>query len=405
MKKPKYPEQVAEVIGQLESAGYAAYIVGGALRDALLGREAHDFDVTTSALPGDMVRIFSDYPVIETGLKHGTLTVLVDHCPIEITTFRIDGEYRDARHPDGVTFTDRVEDDLARRDFTVNAMAYNERRGLVDAFGGCEDLAAGVIRAVGDPVARFSEDALRILRAFRFLSKLDFAIEPETLAATRTCRGGLAQISAERITAELCGLFEGCAAGKALLAMIENDIFSAFAPDFKIDRGAVDGVELLPPVFETRLAYFLRGCTDGGECLIRQLRLSNASRSRVRSLLELRKFRFLPLAEARIRRFLAAAGVYADDAEALIRVGDFFDLSEDQSDRLLSGMEAARARGVCLTVASLAVDGRALMALGIQGRAVGETLNALLDRVLENPSLNKKDTLLAMAEEFKNGKL
>lgn len=403
MKRPSYPKQVAVVIERLESAGYAAYIVGGALRDALLEREANDFDVTTSALPEDMARVFADYPVIETGLKHGTLTVLVDHYPIEVTTFRIDGEYRDARHPEGVTFTDRVELDLARRDFTVNAMAYNDKRGLVDAFGGREDLAAGIIRAVGDPSARFSEDALRILRAYRFMSKLDFVIEPDTLLATATCREGLSHISAERITAELCGLFEGGAAGKALAAMIENEIFTAFAPDFHIDLGAVGDVDRLPPIFEIRLAYFLRSCADGGDSLFSRLRLSNASRSRVRGLLDLRKFNLLPMTEGRIRRFLAAAGARADDAEALLRTGGFFDLSPEQADTLIMGMREARGRGDCLTVASLAVDGKMLVGLGIHGRAVGETLAVLLERVLDNPSLNKKERLLSMAEEIKNG--
>ena len=405
MLRPQYPKSVATAMALLENAGHSAYLVGGALRDALLGREAHDFDVTTSALPKDMTRIFADYPVIETGLKHGTLTVLIDGMPIEITTFRIDGEYRDARHPEGVTFTDRVEGDLARRDFTVNAMAYNETRGLVDEFGGKEDLAAGIIRAVGDPCARFSEDALRILRAFRFMSKLGFRIEENTLAATRVCREGLSRISAERITAELCGLFEGKSAATALAAMKDCGIFGAIAPDFKVPADAIGQIGALPAVFEVRFAYFLRNSADGGESLIRHLRLSGASLSRVRGLLGLRNFDLSSLTEEHVRRLLAAAGRYADDLDAMMSVGGFFDVADADRDAVLAMMAQIRARGDCLTLDGLAVDGRALMTLGLRGRDIGTTLTALLDRVLAEPSLNQRERLLSMAEEIGNGKL
>ena len=169
-----YPEYLKKIINRIELSGHEAFIVGGALRDAMLGREVNDYDVTTSALPFEIAEIFSDLHVIETGLKHGTVTVVADGHPVEITTYRVDGDYKDSRHPDGVRFTKRIEDDLARRDFTVNAMAYNDRRGLVDLFFGKSDLENKIIRAVGDPVRRFDEDALRIMRAFRFSSKLCF---------------------------------------------------------------------------------------------------------------------------------------------------------------------------------------------------------------------------------------
>ena len=404
MLRPQYPKSVATAMALLENAGHSAYLVGGALRDALLGREAHDFDVTTSALPKDMTRIFADYPVIETGLKHGTLTVLIGGYPIEITTFRIDGEYRDARHPEGVTFTDRVEGDLARRDFTVNAMAYNETEGLVDEFGGREDLAAGIIRAVGDPCARFTEDALRILRAFRFMSKLGFKIEENTLAATRACREGLCRISAERITAELCGLFEGKSAATALAAMKDCGIFGAIAPDFKMPVDAIGQIDALAAIFEVRFAYFLRDCADGGESLIRHLRLSGASLSRVRGLLGLRNFDLSPLTEERVRRLLAAAGRYAEDLDALVAVGAFFNLADADRDTVLAMMTEIRSRGDCLTLEGLAVDGRSLMTLGLRGRDIGTTLATLLDRVLSEPSLNQSERLLSMVKEMQNAK-
>ena len=177
----KIPEYAESVLERLEQNGEEAYIVGGSLRDSLLGKAASDYDVATSALPERTLEIFSDYRVIATGLKHGTVTVMSDGKPIEVTTFRVDGGYSDSRHPDSVSFTRSIEEDVSRRDFTVNAMAYSQRRGLVDLFGGRDDLAKGIIRAVGDPERRFDEDALRIMRAFRFSAQLDFEIEEKSL--------------------------------------------------------------------------------------------------------------------------------------------------------------------------------------------------------------------------------
>ena len=397
----RYPEQVKTAMERLESAGHTAYLVGGALRDALLGREAHDFDITTSARPHETERVFADLPVIKTGLKHGTLTVIIDGFPLEITTFRIDGDYHDARHPDGVTFTDRVEGDLARRDFTVNAMAYRPAEGLVDLFGGREDLTAGLIRAVGDPAARFSEDALRILRAFRFMSKLDFDIEPQTLAATHACREGLSRISAERITAELYGLFEGRGAEKALRVMIAQGIFEAFASDFDAENASVGNLDSIIPVFEIRFAFFLKNCKESGESLIKELRLSNISASRIQTLLRLREMPISPREQGSLRRILAAAGRFGDDVEALLSADGFFPLERQEATEALASVRAIRARGDCLSVSELAVDGRELLARGFSGRAVGETLAALLDHVLDDPRCNQKDTLLAIADQMR----
>ena len=402
MLNPKYPHAVETVIARLESAGFAAYVVGGALRDTLLGREAHDFDVTTSALPCEMQQVFEGFHVIETGLKHGTLTVMVAHEAVEVTTFRIDGEYRDARHPEGVTFIDRIEDDLARRDFTVNAMAYSKRRGLVDVFGGREDLESRVIRAVGDPSARFGEDALRILRAYRFMSKLNFDIEEKTLAATAACREGLARISAERITTELSGIFVGVAACRSLSLMLRNGIFSAFAPAFWVTEEAIGAMDCLPAVFEVRLAYFLRDCEDRGESLLGCLRLSGASLSRVRVLLRLRDFDFTAVNGERVRRLMAAAGKYADDIDGLVHAGDFFRMGEADRETVRLRLAQIRARHDCLSLSELAIDGRMLMAEGIGGRAIGKTLAALLDRVMADPTQNRTEVLLAMAREMRD---
>ena len=205
-------KDVSYLLSRLESAGYEAYAVGGFVRDAILGREAGDCDITTSALPEVIKSVFSDLRTVDTGIKHGTVTVLYGGTPYEITTYRVDGEYADNRHPNTVSFTASLREDLARRDFTVNAMAYSDSRGLVDVFGGREDLASKLIRAVGEPERRFSEDALRILRALRFASVLDFEIDEATKRAIFTESYRLASVSAERILVELRKLVGGVGA-------------------------------------------------------------------------------------------------------------------------------------------------------------------------------------------------
>ena len=402
MERPNMPESVSMVLNRLLGAGYDAYVVGGALRDMLLGRAAHDWDVATSALPEETARIFSDLSVIKTGLQHGTVTVLVDHEPIEVTTFRIDGDYLDARHPTGVTFTRCIEEDLARRDFTVNAMAYNNMRGLVDLYGGRQDLSNGLIRAVGNAERRFSEDALRILRAFRFMAKLGFDIDGDTLDAAVTCRDGLARISAERVTAELVGLFEGRDATSALSLMIDNGIFDAIAPDWGVPTFGFAALDSLPPVFEVRFAYFLRSCPDRGEGLMRHLRLSGKQSARIRGLLSLRDFDFSGFSESRIRRLVAAAGQYAEDLVPLLSVGDFFSLPRGTEERAIEAVENILQRGDCLSVSALAVNGRMLMELGFGGREIGTVLEKLLEAVLEEPSRNTSEELLSLARTMKN---
>jgi poly(A) polymerase len=209
--------------------------VGGCVRDCLLGITPKDWDVCTNATPQEVLRVFRRWPVIKTGLKHGTVTVMVNHEPVEVTTFRVDGEYTDNRHPDEVTFVSRVEEDLARRDFTINAMAYNPERGLVDAFGGQEDLAAGRIRCVGEPDARFNEDGLRIMRALRFAARFDFAIENETAFSIRRNRHLLENVSVERIYKELKGMLVGKGALSMLLAF--PDVMAIIMPEVAASFG------------------------------------------------------------------------------------------------------------------------------------------------------------------------
>ena len=210
------PKDVAWLLRQLNRAGYPAYVVGGCVRDSLLGRTPGDWDICTGALPEQTRTVFAGQRLLLTGLKHGTVAVVLAGKPYEITTFRVDGAYADHRHPDAVCFVPGVEQDLARRDFTVNAMAWHPDSGLVDCFGGQRDLQARVIRCVGDPDARFAEDALRILRAIRFAAQLDFSIDPATEAAAQRLRNTVQTVSEERIFAELDRLLNSPAAGRVL---------------------------------------------------------------------------------------------------------------------------------------------------------------------------------------------
>ncbi len=244
----RLPEEVKKIIGVLQEAGYEAYAVGGCVRDAILGRTPQDWDITTSAKPEEVKELFRH--TVDTGIKHGTVTVMLNHVGYEVTTYRIDGEYEDCRHPKEVTFTSKLSEDLLRRDFTINAMAFNEKEGLIDLFGGREDLDRGVIRCVGSAVDRFDEDALRILRAFRFAAQLGFEIDEETLDAARQKAPNLSRVSAERIRVELNKmllskgpdrLFEAQAAGITKVILPEFDAILAGGADARGLAGVRNG--------------------------------------------------------------------------------------------------------------------------------------------------------------------
>ena len=229
--KIRIPEQVNTILEKLHASGHEAYVVGGCVRDALLGREPNDWDITTSALPTQVKEIFPR--TIDTGLKHGTVTVLIGRGSYEVTTYRVDGVYEDGRHPKQVTFTPSLSEDLMRRDFTINAMAYDPVSGLVDLFDGQKDLTDGIIRAVGDPAQRFAEDALRILRAFRFAAQLGYEIDPETLRAASALSGTLVKISSERIREELEKILLS-ENPDILMKAYEAGVTSVFLPEFDV---------------------------------------------------------------------------------------------------------------------------------------------------------------------------
>ncbi len=437
------PSGAAFVLGRLHAAGHQAYVVGGCVRDSLLGIVPKDWDVCTSALPEEMQRVFSDCHVIETGLKHGTLTVMFDHEPYEVTTFRIDGEYTDHRHPDEVIFVTDVREDLARRDFTVNAMAWSDESGLVDAFGGQEDLKKGVIRAVGDARTRFTEDALRILRAMRFASAYGFEIENDTAAAAHELKDTLRSVAAERIRVELAKLLCGQGAEKILREFA--DVLFVILPELELMVGfdqktpyhaytvwehVLRTISNCPPQEVFRLTMLLH---DSGkpaafhldeqgvghmwgheeisahiaERAMEQLRVDNATRDRV--LLLIRSHSIDLGTDAKLlKRRLNQFGEETLRQLFLVRRADNLSKGtmpdEEIEERYLArtaALDALLAENPCVTLKSLAVNGSDLMAAGLpKGRTIGAALTYLLEEVMEERVPNERDALLAAAIEF-----
>ena len=388
------PDFVAVLIDRLESFGEEAYIVGGGLRDSLLGKTPSDYDMTTSALPEKMLEIFSDFRVIKTGLKHGTLTVLSDGRPVEITTFRIDGGYTDSRHPDSVSFTRCLSEDLARRDFTVNAMAYNERTGLVDKFGGIDDLRNGIIRAVGEPHRRFTEDALRIMRAFRFSAQLGFKIEDKTLDAARECRDGLDNIAKERIFSELLKLLHSPYPEDALRLMRDNGILRHILGDYCPSERIFPLICKLPDTDEARLGMLLFEAEESRRReILCSLKCSNRQRSGAMAVAAGAAVSLSSRTE--VSRFLAKYGRDASDALcASVLLGN----SDSAVLSLAEGNDSPR------VISDLAVGGKDMEALGLRGKEIGEMLSFLLDIAIDEPQKNNRESLLKIAADENNRK-
>lgn len=398
------PEYVTAVLDTLSAAGFHGYLVGGSLRDMMRGVEPHDFDLTTDATPEEMLTVFAAFRTFPTGLKHGTLTVLSDGHPIEITTHRVDGTYSDSRHPAEVRFTASLAEDLSRRDFTVNAMAWGKETGLVDLFGGEKDLSDRVLRAVGDPGKRFREDALRILRLFRFAAQLDFEIEPATARGAAAEAPGLANISAERIFGELTRTLTGTAVQKGLLALRDCGcipyVFGATEPDFSV-LPALNTIPLDPAI---RLAALLapHGAEKARE-LCRKLRSSNAFSHTVCEVIEAMGEK-LPQNEFEARRFVCT---YYESWRAAMAVlsakGENVENSAALCDRVTRDRTA-------VDLHRLAVNGAELQQkAGIRVEKTAKTLRYLQELVWQEPRNNKKAVLIAAAmayaqkEEPENG--
>ena len=390
------PKDPTEILDRLMAAGYNAYVVGGCVRDTLLGITPNDWDITTSALPEEILEVFRDEHTIPTGLKHGTVTVMKNHEPYEVTTFRIDGAYTDSRHPESVTFSDRISDDLSRRDFTINALAWNKEHGIVDCFSGIDDLRNGLIRAVGVPEKRFEEDALRILRGYRFSAQLGFEIEKNTRKALVSESPRLKNISRERVSSEFCRLITAKGA-ISVLKMLEEDGILPYifeGDDFRLPAPEIlERIDALPRTPEDRLGFLLRGMPEKRvKEWLRSLRLSNKQFSDIVTIADLDSLILLPETDYGARRMLAAAN---DLTERLLAVAEAHGRNVDFFRHAVS---RARERGDCISVGGLAIGGKDLIAGGIaKGAAIGKILSSLLDAVLKDPALNTPEALLKEA--------
>ena len=424
------PNSVLELINKLEEAGYETWVVGGCVRDHLMGNTPHDYDCCTAADPEQMQALFADRQLVLAGLKHGTVGVVTDSGVVEITTFRTEGGYLDSRHPDWVRFVRDIREDLARRDFTVNAMAYSPRRGLCDPFGGQADLKNGLLRAVGDPILRFREDALRILRGLRFAARFGFRIEENTREAMHTQIAGLDSLARERVMTELEGFLLSARAkdildGAELLFRVipelepqlgfdqknphhEHDIFTHTA--MVVERAPKDPVMRLAALLhdvgkvatfsldEKGVGHFRGHAKVGAEmadAILRRLKASNALRDEVVWLIHHHMDRF-PCDEKSARRCLSRNGLLRMERLTRMQMADFggkVDAGDlDEGLRLLRELDA---REGALTLKTLAIKGGDLMALGIpRGRRVGEILNGLLSLVLAGELPNEHNALL-----------
>lgn len=437
------PKNVDTAINLLQSAGFEAYAVGGCVRDSLLGKTPNDWDITTSAKPENMKSVFADFHCIDTGIKHGTVTVVIDGEPLEITTFRLDGEYEDNRHPKSVTFTSNLGADLGRRDFTVNAMAYSKMTGTVDLFGGQNDLKNKIIRCVGDPDRRFNEDALRILRALRFASALDFEIEEKTAQSLLKNCALLGNISEERIAKELLKLVCGKGAKRILtgFAPVLFEILPELQPMYKnshdnphhcydIYEHTLIAVESIDPEPTLRFAMLLHDCgkpavkkfDENGVAhfyghqrisaeisaqILARLKVSNKFRDEILFLVSNHDRWELYENTEKMPRYLSKFGL--DGVLNLLKVmrADVLAQSPEyryRLDQIADAEETAKnlaAQKPCLSLSELQINGRTLMDIGIpQGRKLGAVLAQLLDEVIDGVTKNTQEALTTRAREI-----
>lgn len=395
-------EGAAELLDTLHRAGYAAYVVGGCVRDSLLGLTPHDWDLCTSALPQQGMELFGEEKCIPTGLQHGTVTVKQGGGLYEITTFRTEGAYTDGRHPDEVHFVPDVREDLARRDFTINAMAYNAKEGLIDPFGGQADLQSGILRAVGVPHQRFTEDALRILRLYRFAARFGFAIDPPTAQAAQELCAHLDCVSVERIEEELAKLLSAPAPAAYLDEKILGVVLPELSPEaLAAAKPVVDACPAGEQALPVRLAALLLSLgEDGTRRTLRRLRCSNVCIEETAVLvrevvsgvpvsLNIYARRLLGKYNLCTVQRLAALGTALQPE----RSADFAALSE-----LAKRLDAD---GVCCRVSQLAVNGRDLMAAGVPaGPGIRKVLEALLDGVIREEYPNERQALLTAVQQL-----
>lgn len=408
------PAELSRLITIFENEGEHAYLVGGCVRDALMQKTPHDWDVAVTTPPEHTVAICERHQLrcIPTGIAHGTVTVLLsDKTPVEATTCRTEGGYSDSRHPDSVSFTDRIENDLCRRDFTVNAMAatLDPSTGgfkIIDLFGGIDDLNAGIIRCVGDPETRFTEDALRILRAVRFASRFDFSIEPATEAAIKITSSGLSNISRERISSELEQILTSDSADRGIKALRDLGLLPHFA---RASNGGLitDSlrVSTLPRSYPVRLAAFLYllGLPESELApTLKELKLPTATVKECLTYLEADVSpEPTPLGARRLRRDF---GTHAENLLSFMAALGINGMTSERARELSELIKASEEMGDCVTLRELAIDGKRLSELGIpRGKITGKILEALLDTVISDPALNRDDILCELGVKiYKN---
>lgn len=378
----------------LEQSGFEAYAVGGCVRDSLLGRVPYDWDVCTSACPEETLAVFSDFRTVPTGIKHGTVTVIADS-PVEITTFRIDGEYLDNRRPSEVRFTRTLADDLCRRDFTVNAMAADRNGNITDLYGGKADLQEKIIRCVGCAEKRFDEDALRIMRALRFAATLGFELEENTARAVHGQKELLKNIAVERIRVETDKLLLG-SCEKILCDY--KDVFEVFLPEADITADKAKRISLADNELEIRLALLLDGLSaEQAKAAMHRLRCSNSVTAAVCSLVENAGMKLSP-ASPDIKRLLNNFGEVP-----LNRLVRFHrakgNIGTAEENELLEKINRIISDGECYSLQMLAVNGADLTSLGIKGKRIGKTLNLLLFDVIDGKIRNTHNDLLEAAKK------
>ena len=435
--KINMPNDVTYIIEQLNNAGFEAYAVGGCVRDSILGRTPDDWDITTSARPEEIKSIFRR--TVDTGIQHGTVTVMIKNNGYEVTTYRIDGEYTDHRRPDGVTFTSKLSEDLMRRDFTINAMAYNDAQGIIDLYGGLQDIERKLIRCVGNPEDRFDEDALRIMRAVRFAAQLGFEIDKETEKAAERHAPELENVSAERIETELTKLLLS-PHPEEIIKMYELGISKVFLPEFDrmmetpqntpyhkfdVGRHSVEVVKNVPPTKVMRYAALLHDIgkpdtksTDEkgqdhfkghavvsektAETILRRLRMDNDTIRDVKTIILWHDFGIKGgITKKAVRRMLSKMGAEYFDSFVQIKTADIkgqSDFGSEESfatlDDIIRYHDEIIASADALTLKDLAIGGADLKEMGIKpGPEMGQILKDLLDKVLEDPSLNTKEKL------------
>ena len=396
----------ALLLDALHGAGHAAYAVGGCVRDSLLGLDPHDWDLCTSARPEQVMALFGEEKCIPTGLQHGTVTVKQGGRLYETTTFRTEGAYSDGRHPDAVCFVPDVREDLARRDFTINAMAYSAEEGLIDPFGGRDDLAAHLVRAVGEPERRFEEDALRILRLYRFAARFGFAIDPATGAAARALGPHLDCVSAERIQEELLKLLAAPRPGSYLEPAVLAVILPELEPEKQPERFAelcrtIDRIEPTAENVPARLAALLCPLGEAGaRKALRKLKCSNALTDEVTAL-----ERETPGTPNTTLTVLAKRLLGRYELPTIQRLTALCSARHPEQTEAFAALRAEAERltaeNACCRVSQLAVNGRDLMAAGVRpGPGLRQVLNALLEAVITGQTPNEKDALLAAAAQF-----